>query len=320
VVVAPRGRPKAPHPPLQLANRVASLEGYDDPFARYDQLGAESREAILQILPEEWSFEGRRALDFGCGAGRTLAEFLDEAEGAEIWGCDIDDESIRWIQANLCPPLRAASCGPEPPLPFEDSSFDLIWAISVFTHLTDSWSAWLLEMHRILRPGGLLIATFMGKDVSDWLAGEDWDENRNGMNVLHHLAGWEDGGPLVLHSEWWVRAHWGRAFEILEIRDRLPNEGWAHSWALLRPRPTAPTREDLERPEPGEQREVEALRHNLRQVQAEMERAVRETEERAARETEERVARETAASYERSASWRLTRPLRAIRARRGGSG
>jgi hypothetical protein len=116
----------------------------------------------------------------------------------------------------------------------------------------------------------------------------------------------------VLHSEWWVRAHWGRAFDVLAIEDGLPNEEWVHSWALLRPRPGALGTTDLERPEPGESREVEALRHNIRQLQREMERAVRETQERA--------ASEAAALYERSASWRLTRPLRAVRARIGRPG
>jgi SAM-dependent methyltransferase len=250
-------------------------------------------------------------LDFGCGTGRTLAHFLDEAEGAEIWGCDIDDVSIDWIQHNLCPPLRATRCGEAPPLPFEDDSFDLVWAISVFTHLTQSWSEWLLEMHRILRPEGWLIATFMGRFVSEWLIDEAWDEDRHGMNVLRHLSTWDDGGPLVLHSEWWVRAHWGRAFEILAIENRLPHEGWVHSWVLMRPRPVAPTREELERPEIGEVREVEALRHNLRQLQREMELAVREMKQ-ARREAEERVEEEIT-RFEDSLSWRLTRPLRAIR-------
>ncbi len=47
----------------------------------------------------------------------------------------------------------------------EDGSFDLIWAVSVFTHLAETWSAWLLELHRVLKPGGILLATFMGEGM-----------------------------------------------------------------------------------------------------------------------------------------------------------
>src|SRR3712207_8661275 len=39
-------------------------------------------------------------------------------------------------------------------------------------------------------------------------------EARIGMTVLGYGHPWEAGGPMVLHSEWWIRAHWGRAFEI----------------------------------------------------------------------------------------------------------
>jgi hypothetical protein len=55
------------------------------------------------------------------------------------------------------------------------------------------------------------------------LVGEPYREDEVGMTVLRH---WEtgDAGPDVLHSEWWLRAHWGRAFEILEVA-RPPRRG-----------------------------------------------------------------------------------------------
>ena len=47
------------------------------------------------------------------------------------------------------------------------------------------------------------------------------------MNVLLHDASWEKGAPMVLMSDWWVRAHWGRAFEIVEIVPQIHNQSWA---------------------------------------------------------------------------------------------
>ncbi len=105
-------------PPLPLANRVGSLAEAEDPYAFYEQVGAECREQILRMLPAGYELEGRRLLDFGCGAGRTLRHFLDQADSAEIWGCDIDAESIDWLQRNLCPPLHALRNEAEPGLPF----------------------------------------------------------------------------------------------------------------------------------------------------------------------------------------------------------
>jgi SAM-dependent methyltransferase len=278
-----------PFPPLPLADRVLSLEGRGDPYAAYAELGAQTKVALLDLLPDGWSFAGKRVLDFGCGAGRTLRHFLDEAEVAELWGADIDAASIEWLEGALCPPLHAIRCGPEPPLPVE-GRFDLIWAISVFTHLTDTSLGWLLELHRRLAPGGLLMASYMGRQHSKLLAGEPWDENRIGMNVLRHDQGWDDGGPMVLMSDWWVRAHWGRAFEILETA-----EVHGQTWALMRRRDVALTVADLERPS-DDPREFAALRHNLRQVQREL----------------ERRGEELRRDYEGTRSWRLTRPLRRL--------
>jgi SAM-dependent methyltransferase len=260
--------------------------------------GPETKDAVVELLPDGWTFEGKRVLDFGCGPGRTLRHFLPEAERAEFWGADISESCIELLKRELCPPLHVMRSEVEPPLGLEYESFDLIWAISVFTHLTDNSIPWLLELHRLLKSGGLLIATYMGRWNSELLAGEPWDENRVGMNVLRH-NGWElEGpGPMVLMSDWWVRAHWGRAFEILEIAPRIHNM----SWPVLRKRDVELTAEDLARPEDSP-REYEALRHNVRQTQRELRQVQQESDARL------RAVRE---GYERSRSWRVTRPLRA---------
>jgi SAM-dependent methyltransferase len=256
-------------PPLRLANRVGRLAGAEDPYAFYEQVGAKRREQILRMLPAGYELEGRRLLDFGCGAGRTLRHFLDEADSAEIWGCDIDDESIEWLQHNLCPPLHVVHNEAAPGLPFEDGHFDVVWALSVFTHLVDTWAAWMLELHRVLADDGILIVTSIGPHHSERFAKERWEEDRIGMNALGHSASWEAGGPRVLHSTWWLRAHWGRAFEILEI-DESPVAS-NHRWLAMRRRDVTLTVEDLERPEPGEPREFTAVRHHVQQLRRELE-------------------------------------------------
>jgi SAM-dependent methyltransferase len=278
------------------------LEQLDADFQRdfgelYQRLGPETKDILVGLLPDDWSFDGKRVLDFGCGPGRTLRHFVGEAERAEIWGADINRTSIANLERTLCPPLHALRCEADPPLGLEYASFDLIWAISVFTHLTDNSLAWLLELQRLLKPGGLLIATYIGRGHSELLAREPWDEDRIGMNVLFHNQGWDRGGPMVLMSDWWVREHWGRAFEVLEIAPELHNQ----SWALMRKRDVELTTRELERPG-SDPREERALRHNLRQAQREIESTQRRAEER---------VDEAVREYEESLSWRLSRPLRA---------
>ena len=87
---------EVPLPPVELVDRVGSVGGN---LAMYELVGSMTRDEILALLPEGWSFEDKRVLDFGCGAGRTLRHFVAETGVAEIHGCEIDGPSAgrrRW--------------------------------------------------------------------------------------------------------------------------------------------------------------------------------------------------------------------------------
>jgi SAM-dependent methyltransferase len=297
----------------------------------YDQLGRHARKSILEVLPSEWSFHEKRVLDFGCGAGRTLRHFFPEAAQCDFWGCDIDTDSVEWLKAALCPPFHVFQNRELPPLELESESLDLVYAVSVFTHLTDSWSTWLLEMHRILASEGLLLATFIGPGAAPHVTDEPWTADLIGMNVLRPGQGWDLGGPMVLHSPWWIRAHWGRAFEILHIElDGFGADSpGGHGVVLMRKRPARLTTQDLEVPEPNEPRELGAARSNLRELSTELTRLRAEFEELSAAWRGERAEKEALRSRSselesaiqliaNSHSWRLTAPLRALRNRFGG--
>jgi SAM-dependent methyltransferase len=252
-----------PLPPAHLQLRVGGSE-FD-----YLHLGERCREHFLELLPRSFDFTGARVLDFGAGAGRTLRAFAPEAEVAELWGCDIDAESVEWMQANLCPPFHAFRNDELPPLPFEDDSFDLVYCFSVFSHLADNASAWIAELHRILKPGGILLPTFMGAGAEAYL-GRPWDEDRVGFLVTmarQDFVG-THGGPMVFYSEWWIREHWGRAFDVLEhwpwgVGVEGPDgPRIGQGCVTLRKRPVAITAADIDRPS-DDPRERAALEENL---------------------------------------------------------
>jgi SAM-dependent methyltransferase len=310
-------------PPLELASRVGSLADSANPYATYDDLGRRTKASLLELLPHDWSFVGKRILDFGCGAGRTLRHFVEEATVSEFWGCDIDAKSVEWVQTELSPPFKVFTSPELPPLPFEDDTFDLVYAVSVFSHLADSWSAWLLELRRVLCPEGVFVATFIGPDAAPWITDEEWSEDRIGMNVLRPGQTWDLGGPMVLHSPWWIRAHWGRAFEPLMIEPGgfASKPGSGQGIFVGRKRQTGLSDEELRRPEVDEPRETAALSHNVEQLSAELialqasigDLAVARDAEHAARVAAERRAaelRDAVLRLEDSRSWRLTKPLR----------
>jgi SAM-dependent methyltransferase len=306
-------------PPVGLMRHVGGArDGAED--EHFINRGHAGSERIRRLLPAGWSFVGKRVLDFGCGCGRTLRHFQPEAEQAELWGCDVHAESIDWVREHI-PWVRAFRNEPLPPLPHDDGYFDLIWGLSVFTHLDVDWAPWLLELRRVLADDGLLVLTFLNEEAQRlWqnLSGQEWDEDRVGMITFGTGTPMEKGGPVVFHAPWWIAAHWGRAFEIVELERRGGDHPQGH--ALLRKRPADLTPAELERPEPGEPRELAAATLQARLSRRELGEA-----RRAAAESEAGLASErdrlfeTVEAFRRSRSWRWMRPLRDLRGRLSGS-
>jgi SAM-dependent methyltransferase len=241
------------------------------PLQFYLQEGARLRGVINEMLPAGWDWEGKRVLDFGCGSARVLRHFAPEADRGVFWGCDIDPLSIDWDEANLSPPFKFFTNGIAPPLSLPASSLDLIWAMSVFTHITDLWSDWLAEMRRLLAHDGILIASFLGEGMWGPLVGEPYQEDEVGMAVLHH---WEGPNAWVFHSEWWLRERWGRAFDVLRVKrpPRAPDGSpqITHSYIVCRKREVKIRKTDLEQIEADEPRELIALQTSLRLARNEL--------------------------------------------------
>jgi hypothetical protein len=176
----------------------------------------------------------------------------------------------------------------------------------------------------------------MGEGMSELIAGEPWNEDLVGMNVLKNGQSWDLGGPMVMHSPWWIREHWGRAFDVLDLQPHSfgVREGDGQGVVLLRKNDADVTREELERIDLGNPREATALRHNLDLVQDEVAdlrvavdhfrgQAVRAQARVEELERQSEDLRSQVESVQRSRSWQLTQPLRRasnrLRGRRNGA-
>src|SRR5579884_2554110 len=104
-------------------------------------------------------------LDFGCGCSRVMRFLSGEAGTTRFYGTDIDPEAIEWCAANI-PNVRWTANDVDPPIPYSAERFDLVFSISVFTHLDEATQQrWLLDLHRIVRPGGIILLTVHGEHV-----------------------------------------------------------------------------------------------------------------------------------------------------------
>lgn len=151
-----------PLPPEVLRQRT---HGATDPasFVAVGRRCAEDLAAALTAIGQPLECFGR-VLDFGCGCGRTLRWLLPQYPQTAFFGSDTDSAVVQWCGAQL-PAAGFLVNQDVPPLGCADASFDLIYAISVFTHLDEEYQrSWLHELRRLVRPGGLVLLSLHGAD------------------------------------------------------------------------------------------------------------------------------------------------------------
>jgi SAM-dependent methyltransferase len=146
-----------PLPPALLRYRVSELLGRND-FLTIGEGCAGLMERQSRAMGVDLA-RTRRVLDFGCGCGRTLRWFLRDFPGTEFHGADVDEQAIAWCRKNL-PAAIFVQNQPQPPLPYPGRHFDVIYCLSVFTHLDEAMQdLWLAELSRLLAPGGVVLLT-----------------------------------------------------------------------------------------------------------------------------------------------------------------
>ena len=190
-----------PVPPPHLIMRVA---GTPDAawFLESGRLAARSiRETLREAGTPIDSMES--ILDFGCGCGRVVRNW-SQFQG-RVAGSDLSGAAINWCRANLFF-ARFETNGLSPPLSFDDDSFDLAYALSVFTHLPEVIQHdWMDELRRVARPGGLVLLTTHGERYLDRLDDEEQRRFRAGDLVVRW--GQVPGTNLctTFHPPDWVR-------------------------------------------------------------------------------------------------------------------
>ena len=172
-----------------------------------------------------------RILDFGCGWGRVARFFLHDVRGENLFGIDIYPPAIESCRQSFTSGTFRVN-DRRPPSGFEADAFDLVYAVSVFSHLPEPLHlCWLEEIARVLRPGGVLVATTLdrsfiersvqvrqsGKAVLTWekAAAVSFDDPQRALDafdagdyVFSPMPA--EGYGLAVIPDSYVRRHWTR--------------------------------------------------------------------------------------------------------------
>ena len=207
-----------PIPPAALQYWVTGSADDSDGFLALGELAAD---AIVRTLArQELTVDDLRAvLDFGCGCGRVIRH-LARCQHLQLHGSDYNRPAITWCDEHL-PFAEFGTNRLEPPTRYRDSAFDLVYAFSVFTHLTGPLQRlWMDEMHRIVRPRGYLIISVHGASCLDQLSDGDRDRFVRGELVVIHAEHVGQNACGAFHPEHYVREVLAADFEVLEFLSR----------------------------------------------------------------------------------------------------
>ncbi|CAH0193632.1 class I SAM-dependent methyltransferase [Roseomonas sp. CECT 9278] len=151
-------------PDVARIHRVASPNANQPSFLNGGKTAFENLCGIAKEFGVEVRNGAKSVLDWGVGCGRLVRHFNKETD-ARVTGIDIDSDNVAWCNANLRGTFHTV--GLHPPTELPDAAFDLIYACSVLSHLTEpDADAWLAEIARVLAPGGLALLSFHGTSNS----------------------------------------------------------------------------------------------------------------------------------------------------------
>ena len=214
-----------PLPPRRLRVRVAGTADAD----WFLRSGRAAYDAIAAHVPLG---ELDAVLDFGCGCGRVTRYWHDFDGG--VAGSDLNGDAVEWCRTNL----PFASFAPNtlaPPLAFDAQSFDLVYALSVFTHLTEELQlAWRDEVGRVLRPGGYFLLSTHGRSYVPRLEPDE----RARFDAGELVVRWGDvpGTNLcsAYHPERYLRDTFANGFGFLELEPEGARGNPTQDLVLLR--------------------------------------------------------------------------------------
>jgi len=232
---------RARHPDFALPPPDLAFDAYNKvDWTDYHDTGLKHAQMFADlVLRHSPVASNLKLLEWGCGPGRLIRHMPDLLAERTPWviGTDYNPETIGWCRQQL-DGIDFALNDIAPPLPFVAESFDVIYNFSVFTHLSaEMHDAWMSELLRVLKPGGLLILTTHG-DRHRYLLTREAERAAYDRGELVTQAQYQEGKKwyFAIHPPAYVRNELLRDFERIEQMPPDPEAAMSQDvWLAFKP-------------------------------------------------------------------------------------
>jgi len=162
------------NPDVVLPPDYMIYESFQMNYDNYFNDSLETAKWLISYFEKCVELKNIKILEWGCGPARIIRHLpglLDQS--CEIYGSDYNPKTIEWCRNNIIN-VQFSINNLQPPMNFDDEYFDIIYATSVFTHLSEEMHfAWFEELKRVLKLNGIIFLTTHGENCKPNLSPEE---------------------------------------------------------------------------------------------------------------------------------------------------
>lgn len=215
------------NPEVKLPPDYLMYESFQINYRKYFKDGAKVASEIAERFKKHTELKDKKILDWGCGPGRIIRHLPEVINnGCQFYGTDYNKKSIEWCSENL-KGIQFNHNKLEANLPYEDNFFDIIYGLSIFTHLSEKMHFdWFNELKRILKPGGIMYITTQGKHFKVKLSQDEIVKFNNNELVVRGNVLEGHRTYSAFHPEDFMK----KLFKEVEILEHIVTPVKSKSW------------------------------------------------------------------------------------------
>ena len=184
--------------------KVARFWNFRNNYKPYDAtwFTLQAGYGVLKLANKQHALKGK-ILDYGTGKGYLIGHLLENYPATELYACDFTDSLVNEVGKKYADKKAFKGCKLLTQLPsdYEQDFFDVVFLIETIEHLTDNYlHGTLIEIHRILKPGGVVVITTPNAEVLEngFIHCADCGAN---FHHMQHIRSWNESNLTQLTTK-----------------------------------------------------------------------------------------------------------------------